>query len=55
MSQDHLADSRETFNMENHNEEEQKQIFEENINNMYDVNKHKNPHDIAGKQGIVPA
>ena len=34
---------------------EQDQIFNYQINNMYNKDKHYNPHDITGVKGITPA
>lgn len=34
---------------------EQDQIYNYQINNMYNKEKHYNPHDITGVKGITPA
>ena len=48
MSLDHLNNTRETALSEIHPQEEMNQFYDHQINNMYDKEKHINPHDIAG-------
>ncbi len=48
MSLDHLANSRNTDESQLTSAEEKKRNYEYQIRNMYDEEKHVNPHDIAG-------
>lgn len=53
MSLDHLNNITDNSLSEIHPQEERNQFYDYQIHNMYDKDKHVNPHDIAGQQGLV--